>query len=106
MKSLLKALSWGARIVLFAAVFLLAAKNTEPVTVRLLFDAAWHAPLALVVLVVLACGAALGILACLPGLARQRREIAALRAEAAAGARKGAEPVPPPDPAADVPSQY
>ena len=106
MTTLLKVFSWIVRILLFAALFLLAVKNTEPVTVRFLFDSMWQAPLALVVLVVLASGAALGILACLPAIARQRREITALKGEAAAGARKPAEPVPPPDPAADMPSQF
>jgi lipopolysaccharide assembly protein A len=106
MTTLFKVLSWIVRILLFAALFLLAVKNTEPVTVRFLFDSSWQAPLALVVLVVLASGAALGILACLPALARQRRELASAKAEAAASARKPAEPVPPPDPAADGPSQF
>jgi uncharacterized integral membrane protein len=105
MTTLLKVLSWIVRILLFAALFLLAVKNTEPVTVRFLFDSIWQAPLALVVLVVLASGAGLGILACLPALARQRREIAALKAETTAGARLSSEPMPPPDPAADMPSQ-
>jgi uncharacterized integral membrane protein len=106
MTTLLKVVSWIVRILLFAALFLLAVKNTEPVTVRFLFDSMWQAPLALVVLVVLVSGAALGILACLPALARQRREIASLKAEAAAGTRQPSEPLPPPDPAADVPSQF
>jgi uncharacterized integral membrane protein len=106
MTTLLKVLAWIVRILLFAALFLLAVKNTEPVTVRFLFDSAWQAPLALVVLVLLAAGAGLGILACLPAIARQRREISGLKAEVAAGERRPAEPVPPPDPGADMPSQF
>ena len=106
MAPFLRVLSWLVRIVLFAALFLLAVKNTEPVTVRFLFGAAWQAPLALVVFVVLTVGAALGVLACLPAIARQRREIAAVKKELAAGETKPAEPAPPPDPSADVPSQF
>ena len=92
MTTFLRIVAWIARILLFAVLFLLAAKNTEPVTVRFLFDAVWHAPLALVVLVALALGAILGLVACLPAHARQRREIAGLSKELAVGGRPPAEP--------------
>jgi uncharacterized integral membrane protein len=100
MAILLRILAWAGRVLLFALFFLVAAKNTDPVTLRFLFDSAWQAPLALVVLVALGLGAALGILACLPALARQRRELTGLRRELAVAER----PPPPavPTPAADV----
>jgi uncharacterized integral membrane protein len=103
MAILLRVLAWAGRILLFALLFLVAAKNTDPVTVRFLFDSAWQAPLALVVLAALALGAALGLLACLPALARQRREVAGLRRELAVAERTAPEPVAPP--AVDAPVQ-
>jgi len=98
MAILLRILAWAGRILLFALLFLVAAKNTDPVTVRFLFDTVWQAPLALVVLASLALGAALGLLACLPALARQRREILGLRRELAVTERPAPEasPAPPP----------
>jgi uncharacterized integral membrane protein len=98
MALLLRILAWAGRILLFALLFLVAAKNTDPVTVRFLFDAAWQAPLALVVLAALALGAALGLLACLPALARQRREIVGLRRELAVTERPAPAPQPAPPP--------
>ena len=71
-------IGWTA---VFVVVLLFAIKNAEPVTLRFYFDAAWHTPLVLLVLVSFAAGAAFGVIACLPGLARQRREAMRLRQE-------------------------
>jgi len=75
----LRYLAWFVRIGVFIVLFILAARNTEPVGVRFLFGDAWHAPLALVLFLSLALGVSLGLLACLPRLLRQRRQIAKLR---------------------------
>lgn len=104
MSILLRVLAWAGRILLFALLFLVAAKNTDPVAVHFLFDTVWLAPLALVVLCALALGAALGLLACLPALARQRREITGLRRELAVTERPAPEPALPAQPV-DVPIQ-
>ena len=77
----MRVLAWTLRIVLFLALFLFALKNTDVVSLRLYFDQVWQAPLILVLLVFFAAGAALGVLAMLATLFRQRREIARLRRE-------------------------
>ncbi len=71
-------LVWSA---VFVVVLLFAIKNAEPVTLRFYFDATWQTPLVLLVLVCFAAGAVFGVIACLPALARQRREIMGLRKE-------------------------
>ncbi len=62
----------------FLGLLLLAIKNAEPVPLRFYFGLEWNLPLILVLLLVFAIGAVLGLLACLPAIVRQRREIARL----------------------------
>ena len=77
-------LSWLLRALVFLAILLLAIMNTGPVTLRF-FLGTWEPPMVVAILVFLALGAALGVLACLPRLLRQRSEIARLRRELSAG---------------------
>jgi uncharacterized integral membrane protein len=77
----MRVLAWILRIVLFLALFLLALKNTDSVSLNLYFEQVWQAPLILVLLVFFAIGAAMGVLATLATLFRQRREIARLQRE-------------------------
>jgi uncharacterized integral membrane protein len=77
----MRILSWTLRIILFLALFLFALKNTDTVSLRLYFDQVWHAPLILVLLVFFAAGTAMGVLATLATVFRQRREIARLQRE-------------------------
>jgi len=77
----MRALAWTLRIILFLALFLFALKNTDSVSLRLYFDQVWQAPLILVLLLFFAAGAAMGVLATLATVFRQRREIARLRRE-------------------------
>jgi uncharacterized integral membrane protein len=71
--------AWALRILLFVLLFGFALKNTAPVTVRFYLGSVWEAPLALVLLVFFAAGAAAGVAACLGHAHRQRREILELR---------------------------
>ena len=87
-------LTWSFRALLFAALFLFAIKNTEPVTLRFYFDQAWQAPLVLVMLACMALGAALGVLACVSTLCAQRRELLSLRREARTRTDERAGPPP------------
>jgi uncharacterized integral membrane protein len=97
-------IAWAA---LFTVVLLFAIKNAEPVTLRFYFDAAWETPLVLLVLASFAAGAAFGVIACLPALARRRRDAVRLRKElelrqpgvagTAAGPAAAREPVSVPD---------
>ncbi len=77
----MRVLAWILRIVLFLALFLLALKNTDTVSLRLYFDQVWQAPLILVLLVFFAAGATIGVIATLTTVFRQRREISRLQRE-------------------------
>ncbi len=88
----LRHLSWILRALLFAALFLFALKNTDPVTVRYYFGVAWQAPLVVVLLVIFVLGVAGGILATLGYVLRQRKEIGRLRRELALPVADGPAP--------------
>lgn len=88
----MRVLAWTLRVILFLALFLLALKNTDTVSLRLYFDQVWQAPLILVLLVFFAAGAALGVLATLATVFRQRREIARLQRELRSRAREAGAP--------------
>jgi uncharacterized integral membrane protein len=78
-------LSWLLRALVFLVILLLALMNTDPVTLRFFLGKTWEMPMVLAILLFLALGAALGVLACLPRLLRQRSEIARLKRELSAG---------------------
>ena len=78
---MMRALLWASRIVIFLFLFAFAIKNTDPVSVRFFFDAAWQAPLVIVALAFFAGGAVLGVLALLGTVFGLRREAARLRRE-------------------------
>ena len=84
---------WLLRIVLFLMLLGFAVKNSDPVTVYYYFGAEWRAPMVFVLLICLCTGAALGILAALGQLFRQRREIAELKRELRAQARTSVQTV-------------
>ncbi len=78
---LMRLLIWLLRSVVFVLLFGLAIKNSGPVELRVYFDAAWQAPLSLVMLGCFALGAAIGVTAAFATLIRQRREIGELKRE-------------------------
>ena len=88
----MRAVTWAIRLVVFLLLVAFAAKNAEPVVLRFYFDLALEAPLVVALFGFFAAGALFGILALVGPLARQRREIAALRKRAAPP-----EPGSPPD---------
>ena len=67
------------RLAVFVLLVAFAAKNVEPVTLRFYFDLALQAPLVLVLFGFFAAGALFGILALVPTLLRQRREVSLLK---------------------------
>ena len=96
----MRALTWTIRLAAFLILLAFAAKNADPVTLRFYFDLAWQAPLVVLLLAFFAGGAALGLLAALGAVLRQRREVSRLRRELrAAGARPDDAPTLPPPPA-------
>jgi uncharacterized integral membrane protein len=91
-------LLWLLRIALFLILLGFAVKNSDPVSVYYYFGAEWRAPLVFVMLVCVVAGVALGVLAVLGQVFRQRREIAELKRERRAQTRESAQVLPPPDP--------
>jgi lipopolysaccharide assembly protein A len=82
------------RLAVFVLLVAFAAKNVEPVTLRFYFDLVLQAPLVLVLFGFFAAGALFGILALVPTLLRQRREVSLLKRPPAAP--PVAFPPPPP----------
>lgn len=75
----MNALLWFLRGILFVILLGLAIKNGGDIELRFFFDAAWQAPLSLVLLVTLTIGVILGLLALLPQVIRLRRSVGQLR---------------------------
>ena len=82
-------LLWLLKFALFVVILSFAVKNTDTVWVRYYLGYEWQAPLVLVLLVFFCLGAAVGIVASLTHLFRQRREIVALKRELRAQERAG-----------------
>ena len=74
-------LSWLLRALLFLAVFAFALLNTDRVTLRFFLGQTWETPMIVALLLFFAFGAGIGVLACLPRLLGQRREIQKLERE-------------------------
>ena len=75
----MKYLIWILRAFLFLILLGFAVKNDQPVVLSYFFGYEWHASLVLVLLLFFAAGAAVGMLALLGNIMRQRKEIAALK---------------------------
>jgi lipopolysaccharide assembly protein A len=76
---------WIIRLFIGAILLWFALKNSDPVKLRGFMDQAWEAPLIFVLLVVFVGGVVIGLLAWVPTVVRQRREIGRLRKTAAQG---------------------
>lgn len=77
----MKYLIWILRAFLFLILLSFAVKNDQPVVLSYFFGYEWHASLVLVLLLFFAAGTAVGMLALLGNILRQRKEIAALKNE-------------------------
>jgi lipopolysaccharide assembly protein A len=89
----MQALAWIFRVAIVLVLVWFAVRNSQPVEVRGLPDYSWQAPLVFVLLVAFVAGVVIGLLAWLPTVVRQRREIARL-----ARALEKAASLPPPAP--------
>jgi putative membrane protein len=96
----MRVLAWLVRLVFFLVMMGFALSNTETSTLRFFgipqFE--WRAPLVLFLLVFFAAGTLLGVLAAVPTVLRQRRELGRLRRaaakDAAAATRAAADATP------------
>lgn len=90
MPALVKILTWLIRGFVFLFVLLFAMKNTDPLILHFYLGQSWTAPVALVLLITLAIGVLLGLVAGLERIVAQRREILALKRELRLRATDGA----------------
>ena len=74
-------LSWLLKFILFLLLLGFAVKNTETAILLYYLGYEWQAPLVLILLVFFCAGAAVGIVASLSYLFRQRREMLLLKRE-------------------------
>lgn len=84
----MRVLAWLLRVGLFLVMMGFALSNTDTATLRFFgipqFE--WRAPLVLLLLVFFAAGTLMGVLAVVPRVLRQRRELGRLKRELAAAA--------------------
>lgn len=106
----MQALVWILRFLIVVVLVWFAVKNAQMVTLHGLPDQQLQAPLVFVLLVAFVAGVVIGLLAWVPTVVRQRREISRLKRaaerQAALASVVGSPqpPVPPaPQPAATVP---
>ena len=88
----MQAFVWILRFLIVLVLVWFAVKNAQPVVVNGLPSQSWEAPLVFVMLVVFVAGMVIGLLAWIPTVVRQRREIGRLKRAAATLA---ATPAPP-----------
>jgi uncharacterized integral membrane protein len=75
----MQAFVWILRFAIVLVLLWFAVKNTGPVTINGLPEQSWQAPLVGVLLVAFVGGMVIGLLAWIPTLVRQRRELTRLR---------------------------
>ena len=89
----MRIVTWALWLVVFLVLVGFVAKNVEPATLRFYFDLGFEAPLVELLFAAFAAGSLFGIVALLPRVLRQRREIARLRREDRARAEPPAPPL-------------
>jgi lipopolysaccharide assembly protein A len=80
--SMMRALGWAVKILVFIVVLGFALKNSQPVILHYFFGYVWEAPLIVLMLAAFTLGVLLGVLALLPLIYRLRRERSNLRKQA------------------------
>jgi uncharacterized integral membrane protein len=74
---------WILRFVIVVVLVWFAVKNAQVITIYGLPNQEWQAPLVFILLIVFVAGMLIGLLAWVPTVVRQRREIGRLRKAAA-----------------------
>ena len=96
----MQALVWILRFIVVLFLVWFAVKNAQMVTIHGLPEQSWQAPLVFVLLIAFVGGMVIGLLAWIPTVVRQRRELTRLRR---LEDQRAAMPVPPDTaPGADV----
>ena len=73
--------NWLLRAALFVALLGFAIKNGQIVTLSYFFGYAWESSLVIILLIFFSAGVIVGVVAILPDVLRQRREISGLKRE-------------------------
>jgi lipopolysaccharide assembly protein A len=79
----MQAFVWILRFVIVLILVWFAVKNAQVITIHGLPEQSWQAPLVFILLVVFVAGMVIGLLAWIPTVVRQRREIGRLKKAAA-----------------------
>ncbi len=82
---------WIIRLFIVMILVWFAVKNSQDVTIKGLPGQTWEAPLVFILLTVFVAGVVIGLLAWVPTVVRQRREIGRLRKNAALPAAAAAQ---------------
>ena len=92
----MQAFLWILRFAIVLVLVWFAVKNAQQIEINGLPGQVWQAPLVFVLLLVFVAGVVIGLLAWVPTVIRQRRELGRLRraSEAAAAAGAAASVVP------------
>ena len=90
----MQALVWILRLLIVLVLVWFAVKNSQPIEIHGLPEQRWQAPLVFVLLVVFVAGVVIGLLAWIPTVVRQRRELARLKRAAEQHAQVAAMPPP------------
>ena len=96
----MQALVWIVRLLVVLFLVWFAVKNAQPVEIHGLLDQSWQGPLVFVLLIAFVAGMVIGLLAWIPTVVRQRREIGRMRRTAA---QLASMPAPPMAPSAEAP---
>ena len=94
----MQALVWIFRLAIVLVLVWFAVKNRQDITLTYLPEQSVTAPLVFVLLIVFVAGVVIGLLAWVPTVIRQRREIGRLRKAAAKVAAESIAPGAPPEP--------
>ena len=100
----MQALVWILRFLIVVVLVWFAVKNSQEVVLNGLPDQTLKAPLVFVLLVVFVAGVVIGLLAWIPTVVRQRRELARLRRAVERQAAAAAAPATPPERPPALPS--
>ena len=92
----MQALVWIVRFLIVVVLVWFAVKNGQEVELFGLPGQSWKAPLVFVLLIVFVSGVVIGLLAWIPTVVRQRRELARLRRNAEQFVDRATAPVEPP----------
>jgi uncharacterized integral membrane protein len=100
----MQALAWIVRAVVVLVLVWFAVRNGQDVEIRGLPEQSWKAPLIFVMLVAFIGGLLIGLMAWLPTIVRQRRELVRLRKAPPAPPVPAPAPAPEPPPPVPAPS--